>query len=137
MRRLITVSSRALGPRRKVTVYVYDTVAEMRAAATAYNGSDNTDTLGVTQARTDDDGRTGSVLIRLARGHLGTQIVVHEMHHAATAWYGADLPDHVDRREHFTHANEPFAHLQSDLTHRLVDRLYELGYYDHDAGGGD
>lgn len=129
MARVITVSSRALGDRVKVTCYVYDTLAEMRRAADSYNGTDNTDTLGVTQARTNEEGRAVSVLIRLAHGHLGTQIVVHEIHHAATALYGATLPDKVDRLDHFTHCNEPFAHLQSDLTCRLVDRLYALGYY--------
>ena len=129
-RQLVTVSSRALGHRLRVTVYVYDTLAEMRHAATAYNGTDNHDSLGVTQCRTDEQGRTVSVLIRMARGHLGTQIVVHEVHHAATALYGASLPDQVSRIEHFNHMNEPFAHLQSDLTVRLVDRLYALGYYE-------
>ncbi len=125
----ITVSSRALGDQVKVTCYVYDTVDEMRRAATAYNGNDMDDALGVTQARTDQDGRTAGILIRLVRGHLSTQIVVHEMHHAATALYGASLPDSVKRLDHFTHCNEAFAHLQSDLTCRLVDRLYALGYY--------
>ena len=48
--RTITVSSRALGPRLKVRVVVYDTLHEMRAAATRYNGTDHHDTIGATQA---------------------------------------------------------------------------------------
>lgn len=132
MRRVITVSSRALGPRLKVTCYVYDTVDEMRQAAERYNGNDMTDVLGVTQCRTDQHGRADSVLIRLVRGHLGTQIVVHEMHHASTALYGSCVADRPSRRVHLSHFNEGFAHLHSDLTCRLVDRLYILGYYPSD-----
>jgi hypothetical protein len=128
--RLITVSSRALGPRLKVTCYVYDTVEEMRHAGEAYNGNDLSGALGVTQARTDENGRAVSVLIRLVCGHLGTQIVSHEMHHAATALYGSCVADRPSRRIHLNHCNEPFAHLYSDLLHRLVDRLYALGYYE-------
>jgi hypothetical protein len=128
-RQTICVSSRALGPRVSVTVYVYDTVEAMRTAASAYNGTNQDDSLGVTQCRTDENGRVGSVLVRLVRGHLNTQIVVHEMHHASTAWYGAHVGDRVSRRAHLNHYNEPFAHLHSDLTQHLVDRLYELGYY--------
>lgn len=128
--RLITISSRALGERVHVSVYVYDTLAEMRRAGERYNGNELSDALAVTQARTDDDGRAGSVLVRLARGYLGTQVVVHEIHHAATALYGASVDDKIERGEHLNHYNEPFAHLQSDLTARLVDRLYQLGYYD-------
>lgn len=130
-KRLITVSSRALGPRLKVSCYVYDTVHEMRQAAKAYNGNDMDGVLGVTQCRTDEAGRACSVLIRLVRGHLGTQIVVHEMHHASTALYGSCVADRPSRRLHLSHFNEGFAHLHSDLVHHLVDRLYALGFYDH------
>jgi hypothetical protein len=131
MSRTIRISSRALGPRVYVTVKVYDTVAELRRASTAYNGSPHDDSLGCTQVTVDGPNqRTTSVIVRLASGHLGTQIVVHEMHHAATAWYGAHVGDRISRVAHLNHFNEPFAHLQSDLTCRLVDRLYELGYYE-------
>lgn len=127
-KRIITVSSRALGPKRHVTCYIYDTLADMREAADRYNGQpgDNADTIGITQALVDEDGRAVSVLIRFARTHLGSQVTSHEMHHAATALYGAWCGD--DRG--LTHYNEPFAHLFSDLYHRLVKRLYALGYYD-------
>lgn len=130
--RTIVVSSRALGPRLRVTVLLYDDLTELRRAANLYNGIDHSDSLGVTQRTEDETGRTVSVLIRMVRGHLGTRIVSHEMHHAATALYGATLPDQIDPRDHLHHANEEFAHFYSDLLHRLVDRLYALGYYDED-----
>lgn len=127
--RQIRVSSRALGPRIYVHVYVYDTVAAMRTAGEAFNGNNQDGALGITQAWVDAGGRAGKVVVRLARGHLGTQIVAHEIHHAATALYGAQVSDRVSRVAHLNHYNEPFAHLYSDLLCRLVDRLYALGYY--------
>lgn len=128
--RTITVSSRALGPRLRVTVKVYDELADMQRAASQYNGSDQPGALGVTQATTDREGRAHGIIVRMVRGHLGTQILTHEMHHAATALYGAAVAGRISSRAHLNHYNEPFAHLYSDLTGRLVDRLYALGYYD-------
>jgi hypothetical protein len=131
--RRIRVSSHALDEPVTVNVMVYDTREEMAAAAHRYNGcsDEGGDTLAVTQATTAaSTGWTLSVIVRFTRGRLNTQIVVHEMHHAATALYGNALPEVVRMREHFNHFNEPFAHLHSDLTARLVARLYALGYYD-------
>lgn len=130
MMRRITVSSRALGPRLTVKVKVYDTVEELQAAAQAFNGNNQDGSIGSTQAWTDENGRAGSVTVRLCRPHLGTRVVSHEMHHAATALYGAHVGDRISSRAHLNHYNEPFAHLFSDLLHRLVNRLYALGYYD-------
>lgn len=125
----IRVSSKALGDRCEVVALVYETLEEMRAAAHRYNGNDVSHALAVTQVRTDENGRAGSVLVRLVRGHLGTRIIVHELHHASAAWYGAHVGDRISRVAHLNHYNEPYAHLHSDLTYRLVDRLYALGYY--------
>lgn len=116
----------------EVTVWVYPTREAMIAAASRYNGSEHPDdTGGITQATTETEtGRCRSVLIRLHEGNLGTEVVCHEMHHAATALYGATLEgDQVDRAEVLSHYNEPFAYLYSDLLSRLVRRLYALGYY--------
>lgn len=127
--RSITVSSRALGPRLKVRVIVYDTQAEMIRAGERYNGNDLTGSLGVTQAYVDDTGRTGGVIVRLWRDQLGTVVVSHEMHHATTALYAATLPDRIRTRGVLHHHNEPFAYFYSDMLGRLVQRLYALGYY--------
>lgn len=86
-------------------------------------------------AHVEPDGTQGpwilaTPIIRLVKGRLSTQVVSHEMHHAATALYGASLPDDAQLADHLTHHNEPFAHLYSDLLRALVDRLYALGYYD-------
>lgn len=128
------VASNALGEREVVYVHVYDSADEMRAAGTAFNGSDHADSLGMTQAWADDEtGRAVFVIVRLARGHLGTQVVGHEMHHAATALYGAHVGDRISRRAHLNHHNEPMAHLFSDLLGAVVEHLYAAGYYDQDA----
>ena len=128
-RREVRVSSRALGPRLHVRCVVYDTLAEMWAAAKAFNGNDVTGSAAVTQAWTDQTGRVRRVTVRLVRDRLGTTVVAHEIHHAATALYGAHLGDRVSRAAHLNHHNEPFAYLFSDLMGGLVQRLYALGYY--------
>jgi len=112
-----------------VWVHVYDSVEAMRRAARDFNGSDCASALGVTQAWADEEGRATAVVVRLARGHLGTQVVTHEMHHASTALYGAAVGNRVSRAAHLNHYNEAFAHLFSDLCHGLVSRLYALGFY--------
>ena len=131
MKRLIRLSSRALGHPVRVRVYVYDDIEHMRREADAFNGRHgfNREAIGVTHAWTDRDERARLITVRLWRERLGTEVVVHELHHATTALYGASLPDQIDRREHFNHFNEPFAHLHGQLVAKLVDRLYELGYY--------
>ena len=126
----LRVASTALGEREVVHVHIYDTVEAMRAAGEAFNGNDLAEARGVTQAWTDDNDRTAAVVVRLARGHLGTTVTSHEVHHAATALYGAHVADRPSRRAHLNHYNEPFAHLYSDLYGRLIEHLYSLGYYD-------
>lgn len=117
----------------EVTVWIYPTREAMLTAAKRYNGSQlEGDTGGVTQAtRYNETGRLHSVLIRLHEGNLGTEVVCHEMHHAATAIYGSTVQgDRISRASHLNHWNEPFAYLYSNLLSRLVRRLYALGYYD-------
>lgn len=128
--RLIRVSSRALGHRSRVRVYVYDTLEELRAAATRFNGGDHTNAAGVTQLYSNADDTDCLPVIRLARTHLGSTVVSHEMHHAAAALYGVTTRRSSRARTHLTHYNEPFAYLFSDLFASLVDRLYRHGYYD-------
>lgn len=128
--RHVTVASGALGEREEVHVHIYETLSDMRSAAHAFNGSDVSEALGVTQIYSDENDRAAFVVVRIVRDHLGTEIVSHEMHHAATALYGAHVGDRISRRAHLNHHNEPFAHLFSDLLSCLVRRLYRLGYYD-------
>ena len=107
-------------------VHIYETLDEMRAAADAFVGlAENGGAYGVTQAWADEDGRTTDVVVRLARGWLTPEIVAHEMHHAATALYGAHVGDRISRRAHLNHHNEPMAHLFSDFYGRLVEHFTE------------
>ena len=131
--RKLKITSNALGEIETVTVLIYDTVQQMRDAASEFNGSDQGEALGVTQAWVDGNLRADRIVIRLARGHLGTQIVTHELHHATTAIYGAHVGDRISRVAHLNHYNEPFAHLFSDMARDLVDQLHAAGYYDEAA----
>ncbi|WP_066038669.1 hypothetical protein [Herbiconiux solani] len=127
--KLIRLSTRRTGERRWVRVYVYDELNEMREASTRFNGNDNSDAAAVTQAYYSA-GRVTLVIIRLWRGALSAEVVGHEVHHAATAIYGSTLPKKIRTDLILTHYNEVYAHLHSDLEAKLVDRLYDLGYYD-------
>ena len=128
--RRIQVSSRALGYPAQVRVYVYDTLEQLRAASERFNGVEVPRAAGITQAYPDANSGAVIAIVRLARDWLGTTIVSHEIHHAATAIYGASLPDDTTAAEVLTHHNEPFAHLYSDLFGRLVKALYRHGYYE-------
>lgn len=121
----IRVASSALGEREVVHVHVYETLAEMQAAGEAWHPDvpDLSGALGVTQACEDNAGRATLVVVRLCVEHLTTEVIAHEMHHAATALYGAHVGDRISRRAHLHHVNEPFAHLYSDLLARLIDHL--------------
>lgn len=128
--RLIRVSSQALGHRSRVRVYVYDTLDDLRAAATRFNGADHSNAAGTTQLYSNADDTACLPVVRLARTHLGSTVVSHEMHHAAAALYGCTTRRGARARAHLTHYNEPFAHLFSDLFASLVAALYRHGYYD-------
>lgn len=117
------MASSALGEREEVHVHIYDTLDDMVAAAHAFNGGDDSGALAVTQVYVDENRRTSFVVVRLVQGHLTPEIVAHEMHHAATALYGAHVGDRISRRAHLHHANEPMAHLFSDLYGRLVEHF--------------
>ncbi|MET0716397.1 MAG: hypothetical protein ABWY57_15940 [Mycetocola sp.] len=138
--RLIRVSSRALGPRNTVRVWIYDTVEELRAAAVRHSPDEDFSEAGGCYQhrdvwRIEADGSEklieSSDIVRLWRERLGSDVTTHEMNHAAVSIYGRSLPDDTLASEVLHGANEELAYLASDLTMHLVDALYANGYYDH------
>lgn len=128
MSELIRISSRALGDRRRVIIRVYESLADMRRASMRFNGNVHTGSAATTQAYRDTEGVITVPVIRLARNRLTTQIVGHELHHAACAIYGSTLRDE-SVTDVLTHHNEPFAHLYSDLLRVTFRALYRHGYW--------
>lgn len=116
-----------------VEVYLYDTPEAMRRAGRRFSGAtDLDDAIGLCQGSTHidaDGGATFRPVVRLVRGHLGTEVLAHEMHHAVTAIYGC-MVEGQPTSEVLTHYNEPFAYLYGRLLARLVSRLYALGCYE-------
>ena len=123
------VASSALGEREEVHVLLYATPDDLRRAGERFNGNDQDRAVGLTQAWADEADRTTAVIVRLSRGHLGTRVVGHELHHATAALYGAHVGDRISRRAHLNHYNEPFAHLHSDMLGQVVDWLHNIGEY--------
>ena len=136
---LIRVSSRALGSRKTVRVYIYDTVEELREAGQRFSpDEDVSDAYGLHQSyrrERYDDGtwsvKSNPYIVRLWRDLLGSNHTTHEMVHAAQAIYGDTLNGDEPVTEIMNGGNEPFAYLVSDLVMRLVNRLYALGFYDN------
>lgn len=128
-----TVSSRATGRRRTAVVFIYDTAEQMRTAATAFNGNPHSDSEAVTQAWDARPGHGDSLpaamtLIRLHRGRINTEIVAHEVTHAAMAMYRVDQVLPFSRaRVHFHNANEPFAYLLGELLARACNEIHRRG----------
>lgn len=128
---LIRISSRATGRRRHVRVMIYNTIEEMRDAAHRWSPTEDLSKGGgYCQTYLDDNDRATTVIIRLARTHLTTEIVGHEIHHASTAIYASECVSDDDKAlEHLHHWNETYAYLHSDLESRLTERLWAHGYF--------
>lgn len=112
------------GQRRTVKVHIYDAQRDMVEAGRKWNGdpalSDRTAAL--VQAHMGH--HNPQAIARFCTEHLQANIIVHEMVHAAQAIYRWDHPE-IDHpaSEHFTHYNEQFAHLVSDLYDGMMSKL--------------
>lgn len=127
-----------------VLVTVYPTRGAMHEAYRRWDMADRSDGAfdggwhGLCAVRdyvhVDDDGneteRPYMGRVFLHREALGTTVVVHEMVHAALGLW---------RRRHRTFGRtvigsmpreEEFAHIVSDLTRMVVDKLYDRGFYE-------
>lgn len=128
-----------------MSVKVYDSLADMRAAADAYAQRAGTsppgnfdDAHGVTHAfqsmTIGPDGEVtaqseAAALIRLWRQRLGTGVVTHEVAHAAAAIYEQDrLPERGSIHDSLVN-EEVLCYLIGDLASRIVKRLYHYGMY--------
>jgi len=121
-------------------VYVYDSLEEMHAACVRFDDTEGPgwwdDAIGACQTHTTErlvDGEWSRVrhpiIVRFVRDRLDSAVTTHEMNHAAVELYGRTLAWDVLARDVLHNANEVLAHLQSDLTAGLVNRLYALGFY--------
>lgn len=113
---------------RQVEVVVHRTAAQMRRAAATWGVDRPTPTtLGVTHGFT---GPTNpQAVVRLCEEHLTRRVVDHELVHAAQAIYGHDLAEVIAEHplEHWTHHNETFAHLFTELQQLLYAALAGSG----------
>lgn len=142
-------TSRALygGPRRTVRILIHDTVQELRAAAERFSqvgGWDRVDgcchsvgieewvrvsRTGVETRRWGAENPDPMALVRLHRAGVTTEIVVHELFHAAAVIYRRDVCRDIRlgdgsaslRRE------EQLAHILGELTWRTTNILTRRG----------
>ena len=134
----LELNSDALGEKSTVLVKVYPTLRGMRVASTKFHPDNkkgsSSGAVGVCQLINISNSFEVVPVIRLTRGYLGSSVVSHEVHHAATGIYGSwlnaqdpNIPLQVAL--FLTHYNEKFAYLYSDLFGALVSALYATGCY--------
>lgn len=124
------------GPKRYVRIYLYDTVEELRKAASRFHyeapDSDTNKASGIFTPPTQHfkyakDGSETDLtdphyggMIRLARGHLTTEVIAHECIHAACAIYRLDITKSVVLWTHCNLREEQFAYLVGQLTDEVM-----------------
>lgn len=140
------VSTRHSGSRRFVRVSLYSDVGSMRNAALRHSQREGwiredeycmahgvTHTRDVLHIGADGSEKRSPMAahIRMHKGALGTGVVTHEITHAALSIYNQDClkdgPVHEDMNR-----EEILAYLIGDLASRIVNKIYEFGYYGKD-----
>lgn len=126
-----TITTHHTGTPRDIDIYLYDRTRDLRAAATKWARTtarhaapEFSDTLAICHGfqyiKINPDGteeeHPRAAIIRYSLEHLTTEVIAHELVHAAQHLYGLDcIPAGDQAADHFDAANETFAHLYSDL----------------------
>lgn len=108
--------------RRTILVHVYETQDQMNRAGQAHNGAYDLEAQALCQAWYPR--MNPQAIIRLHHGMLGNAVLIHEIVHAAQIvyrWTNQDM--HEPAHQHFTHHNEQFAHMVSDMYRHMKDEL--------------
>ena len=130
------------GPRRYFHVFIHDDEDQMRAAAVAYNGWPVDDAEAVCQPapsrqRLADDGETweqvepdhfGGIL-RFVQGNVTTEIVAHELTHAALVVYRMDINPDVRLGNGCRLREEHLAYITGDLIGAASTVLHDAGVW--------
>lgn len=140
------VSTRHSGTRRFVCVSLYSDAGSMRDAALRHSQREGyiredeyymahgvTHTIDVLHIGADGSEKRSPLAahIRMYDGALGTSVVTHEVTHAALSIFNQDclgegaVHESMDREE-------ILAYLVGDLAARIVNKIYEFGYYGKD-----
>ena len=122
------VSTRASGLRRTIDVYLYDTVEELRAAASNASPDHSFESTGgvcqVPSYKWPRPDLAWFCVIRLHRKQIDFDTVAHEATHAAMEIYHADIMKwNAKARAHFRADNEPIAYLVGEITERILFNL--------------
>lgn len=140
------VSTRHSGSRRFVRVFIYSDAGSMRAAALKHSQREGyihddeyaaahgvTHTIDVLHIGADGSEKRSPTAahIRMYDGALGTGVVSHEVVHAAMSIYNQDCLKDGSAHEDMSR-EEILAYLVGDLAARIVNKIYEFGYYGKD-----
>jgi len=129
------------GPRRYFHIFIHDDLDDMRAAAKRYSGCSVDDALAVCQPaplriRYDNDGEPVDVsdqhwggIVRLVAGHITTEIVAHELTHAALVVYRMDINPDVRLGNGCRLREEHLAYITGDLIGAASTVLHDAGVW--------
>lgn len=122
-------------------VMVYDSLQEMRRAASKFTGEEIADALAVVQPyqriKIAADGSEQSLneigTIRLVKGKLHTHIVAHEIVHAAMHHYRLTQPDRIANFGDGNSENEEdFGMIYAKYFSKMSGQLYKYGLWKND-----
>lgn len=129
------------GPRRYLQVFVHPDPEHLQRAARRYTGSSFKGTLGCchpapVRLRYDADGTAverpyahWAGMVRLSQGHITTEIVAHEMTHAALVIYRMDVKPDVRLGNDCRMREETLAYIVGDLIASATNALYQRGLW--------
>jgi len=130
------------GPRRYFHIFIHDDADEMRTAAEQYNGWPVDDAEAVCQpapvraivnADGDITGRDNQAyfggIIRFVKGNVTTEIVAHELTHAALVVYRMDINPDVRLGNGCRLREEHLAYITGDLIGAASTVLHDAGVW--------
>lgn len=144
------VSTKHTGQRRRIKVFVYDTVEQLKRATRKRDGfygfvqepqwyeqmAATTNSLSLVPVGEDPKGdgpSTPYITIRLSKDKLHqypTEIITHESTHAALYLYKHDCQDEVEGDEvvlQDLEKEEMLCYLVGEISRKVVNKLYEKG----------
>jgi head-tail adaptor len=130
------------GRRRYFRLFVHPDLDHFRRAAHRYSGADFSQASGcchpapvrerydvATDTWYDSGDPHWAGIVRLVSGHIHSEVVAHEMTHAALVVYRMDIKADVRLSNGCGAREELLAYIVGDLTSQAADELHRLGVW--------
>lgn len=131
------------GQRRYIRIVIHDTIGDLQRAANRYRPASDgyRNAAGCFHPAPDRERYVNGEwvlvthpnwagVLRLARGHIATEVVVHEMVHAASAIYRMDVAVRINLGNGCGPREETLAYIIGDITTQAVNVLHDAGAFE-------